>query len=180
VIRRTLLALGVLVGAWLVLCAVLFIWPRTSEAPPKADVVVVLSGGQNSRLDPALALMRRRIAPILAISSAFQDENWKKAQRLCRGELGPTRYEVLCFTAKPYSTRGEARTVAALAREQGWKRVVVVTSAFHVTRTRMLFRRCYDGKLWVVGTKSPWWRLPEEWVNETGKLAVQLTLQRGC
>jgi hypothetical protein len=179
VIRRTLLALAVLVGAWLVLCAVLFIWPRGSGPPPKADVVVVLSGGLNSRLDPALELMRRRIAPVLAISSAFQGDSWPKAQRLCRGDFA-TRYEVLCFTAKPYSTRGEARTVAALAREQGWKRVVVVTSTFHVTRTRMLFRRCYDGRLWVVGTKSPWWRLPEEWVNETGKLAVQLTLQRGC
>jgi uncharacterized SAM-binding protein YcdF (DUF218 family) len=158
---------------------VLFVWPRGSAPPPKADVVVVLSGGLNSRLDPALELMRRRTAPVLAISSAFIGGTWKKAERLCRGEI-PTRYEVLCFTAKPYSTRGEARTVAKLAREQGWKRVVVVTSTFHVTRTRILFRRCYDGKLWVVGTKSPWWRLPEEWANETGKLAVQLTVERSC
>jgi uncharacterized SAM-binding protein YcdF (DUF218 family) len=179
VIRRTLLALAVLAGAWLVLCAVLFVWPRGSAPPPKADVVVVLSGGLDSRLDPALALMRRRTAPILAISSAFVGGNWKKAERLCRGEI-PTRYQVLCFTAKPYSTQGEARAVAALAREQGWKRVVVVTSTFHVTRARILFHRCYRGKLWMVGTRSAWWRLPEEWANETGKLAVQLAVQRGC
>jgi hypothetical protein len=169
-----------LIGAWLVLCAVLFVWPRQPEPPTKADAVVVLAGGLNSRLDPAIALMRRRIAPVLAISSAFHDEKWKKAQRLCRGDLGPTRYAVLCFTAEPFSTQGEARTVAAIAREEGWNRIVVVTSTYHVTRTRMLFRRCYDGELWVVGTRSPWWRLPRQWVNETGKLAVQLTYQRGC
>jgi hypothetical protein len=44
----------------------------------------------------------------------------------------------------------------------------------------MLFRRCWNGPLWVVGTGSTWWRLPEEWAYETGKLAVQLTAQRGC
>ncbi len=178
--RRILLALGALVGAWLVLCAVLFVWPRADEPPAKADAVVVLAGGLNSRLDPAIALMRRRIAPVLAISSAFHGDAWKKAQRLCRGDLGPTRYDVLCFTAQPYSTQGEARTVAKLARAQGWKRVVVVTSTFHITRARMLFHRCWDGKLWVVGTASPWWRLPQELADETGKLLVQLTFRRGC
>jgi hypothetical protein len=140
----------------------------------------VLSGGQNSRLDPALALMRMRIAPVLAISSAFHDDSWKKAQRLCRGDLGPTRYEVLCFTAHPFSTQGEARTVAKLARANGWHRLVVVTSTYHVTRARMLFRRCYHGDLWFDGTRSRWWRLPEQWAYETGKLFVQLTTQRGC
>jgi len=180
VIRRILLVLGPLVGIWLVLSAVLFVWPRTDTPPPKADAVVVLAGGLNARLDPAIALMRRQIAPVLAISSAFHDSSWKKAQRLCRGDLGPTRYEVLCFTAKPYSTQGEARTVARLAREQGWKRIVVVTSTFHVTRARMLFRRCFDGKLWMLGTGSTWWQLPRHWVDETGKLLVQLTIRRGC
>jgi hypothetical protein len=32
----------------------------------------------------------------------------------------------------------------------------------------------------MVGTRSPWWRLPEEWASETGKLFVQLTVERGC
>lgn len=177
---RVVLVLAALVAAWLVACALLFVWPRADEPPAKADAVVVLSGGLNSRLDPALALMRRRIAPVLAISSAFHDGSWKKARRLCRGDLGPTRYDIVCFDAQPFSTRGEARTVARVAREQGWKRIVVVTSTYHVTRARMLFERCYPGRLWVVGTRSTWWRLPQHWVDETGKLLVQLAVQRGC
>ena len=32
----------------------------------------------------------------------------------------------------------------------------------------------------MVGSSWPWWKLPEEWASETGKLAVQLTVQRGC
>jgi uncharacterized SAM-binding protein YcdF (DUF218 family) len=86
----------------------------------------------------------------------------------------------VCFDAVPFSTQGEARTIARLARERGWRSVVVVTSRFHVTRAHMLFRRCLELPLYVVGTGSTWWRLPEEWASETGKLLVQLTAQRGC
>ena len=87
---------------------------------------------------------------------------------------------MLCFEAVPFSTQGEAETVARLARARGWSSVVVVTSTFHVTRAHMLFRRCYHGRLAMVGAPSPWWRLPADWASETGKLLVQLTVERGC
>jgi hypothetical protein len=44
----------------------------------------------------------------------------------------------------------------------------------------MLVQRCYPGDVSMVGTRSTWWKLPEEWAFETGKLLVQLTLRRGC
>jgi uncharacterized SAM-binding protein YcdF (DUF218 family) len=180
-VRRLLLALLVLVGLWLVAVALLFVWPRANEAPPAhADVVVVLSGGRDTRLDPALKLMRRGIAPVLAISSAGRDPKWVKARRLCDGTYGKVAFEVVCFEANPYSTRGEAETVSRLARTHGWHRIVVVTSTYHVTRARMLFRRCFHGPLWTVGTSSPWYWLPEEWVSETAKLTVQTVYERGC
>lgn len=178
-IRRILLVLAVLVAVWLVACAFLFVWPRTDTPPAHADAVVVLSGGLNRRLDPALALVRRGVAPVLAISSPFRGK-WPRAQDLCTGRVKPAGFHVLCFQPKPFSTQGEARAIARLARLRGWSRVVVVTSTFHVTRARMLFRRCYPGRLWLVGSSWPWWKLPEEWASETGKLAVQLTVQRGC
>ena len=150
-IRRLLLVLAVLVAAWLVACAFLFVWPHTDAPPAHADAVVVLSGGLNRRLDPALALVRSGVAPVLAISSPYRGR-WPKAQRaLLAGRSSRSRFHVLCFTPNPYSTQGEARAVARLARAHGWSRVVVVTSTFHVTRARMLFRRCYHGQLWMVG-----------------------------
>jgi len=179
VLRRLLLSLAALVAAWLVACVFLFVWPRADSPPSRADAVVVLSGGLDRRLDPALALVRRGVAPVLAISGASRGR-WRAAQDLCTGRTKSTGFRVLCFVPTPFSTQGEARAVARLARTRGWSRVVVVTSTFHVTRARMLFRRCYHGGLWVVGSGWPWWRLPEEWASETGKLIVQLTLQRGC
>ncbi len=180
-LRRLLVGLAGLVAAWLVAVVFLFAWPISSSRPPAhADAVVVLSGGLNSRLNPAIALVQRGVAPVLAVSGAFLDPKWKKAQRLCDGGYGPTRFRVVCFEPVPYSTRGEARTVARLARQHGWSRIVVVTSTYHVTRARMLFRRCYHGRLWLVGTSSPWWQLPKEWASETAKLLVQLTVERSC
>jgi uncharacterized SAM-binding protein YcdF (DUF218 family) len=109
----------------------------------------------------------------------MQDPYWLKARRLCRaGHIARAR--VICFEPVPFSTRGEARAVARLARQHGWTHVVVVTSAFHVFRARMLFRRCYSGRLSMVGTHIPWWQEPEEWAFETGKLAVQFTAERDC
>ena len=176
--RRLLAAVGILFSLWLIAVALLFVWPQASQTPPEhADAVIVLSGGRNSRLDPALRLMERGIAPVLAISSPYHDAKWEKAQRLCQGHQP---FKVICFAAVPYSTRGEAETVSRLAKHDGWTRIVVVTSSYHVTRAHMLFRRCYHGQLWTVGTPARWWTLPEEWVFETGKLIVQSTLERGC
>jgi uncharacterized SAM-binding protein YcdF (DUF218 family) len=179
VVRRLLLVVAVLIVAWLVACLVLFVWPPAeSSAPKHASVVVVLSGDK-ARLPPALALIRRGVAPVLALSTVQRTKHWPEAERLCAAH----RYadaRVVCFTAVPFSTRGEARTVSRLARERGWRSVVVVTSTFHITRAHMLYRRCYHGPLAVVGARSTWWKLPEEWASETGKLLVQLTVRRGC
>lgn len=177
--RRLLLIAAGLVAAWIVACLVFFTWsPWDSGAPAHADVVVMLSGSKR-RLPTALGLIRRGVAPVLALSTVQRTKHWPEAERLCRTH----RYagaRVICFTAVPYSTRGEARTVTRLAQQHGWRSIVVVTSRFHITRAHMLFRRCWHGPLSMVGAPSPWWYLPIEWVSETGKLLVQVTVERSC
>jgi len=167
------------VAAWIVASLVLFTWsPWKRAAPAHADVVVVLSGGRE-RLPPALALIRDGVAKTLAISSVSRTRPWPLGERLCAAH----RYagaRVLCFDAQPFSTRGEAEAVERLVRTHQWSRVGVVTSSFPVTRAHLLFRRCYDGRLWVVGVPRAWWKLPGEWASETSKLAYQLTVQRAC
>jgi len=171
------LAVATLAALWIGATLVLFAWPRTDAARP-ADAVLVLSGGRNSRLDPALALMRRHVAPVLVISGAGFDPKWRKARRLCAD--GARGFRVLCFDPRPYSTRGEARGLARLAREHGWTTVDVVTSRYHVFRARMILKRCYHGHLAVVGADYPWTIAPVAWASEWGKLLVQLTVQRSC
>jgi uncharacterized SAM-binding protein YcdF (DUF218 family) len=176
-LRLVWIILALLLVAFVAATAVLFVWPSTDRAG-HADAVVVLSGGRDSRLDPALELMRRNVAPVLVISGAGLDARWKKARRLCRE--GATGFRVLCFDPNPYSTRGEAQEIARLARSHGWTKVDVVTSHYHVFRARLVIRRCYKGGLAMIGTGYPWQTAVLAWFSEWGKLAYQLTAQRSC
>ena len=49
---------------------------------------------------------------------------------------------VRCVVPDPLTTRGEAEEAAALAHAEGWDRLTVVTSAWHVRRVRLLFAAC--------------------------------------
>jgi uncharacterized SAM-binding protein YcdF (DUF218 family) len=179
VARRLLIVFAVLVAAWLVACAVLFVWPPAETgAPARANAVVVLSGAAN-RLTKAQQLIRAGVSPVLAISSVRQTPNWHAARRLCRAGRY-LRARVLCFEANPYSTRGEAETMSRIARRHRWSSLVIVSSTFHLTRAKLLFQRCYAGKLSFVGSSTPWWKLPGEWVSETAKLTDQLVFHRSC
>ncbi len=172
-LRRVVILLLV---AWLVATAVLFVWPR-EDSPEQADAVVVLSGSRKYRLPRALELMRDGIAPTLVISRGL-DPRWRQAHRLCTE--GDERFRVLCIEADPDSTQGEAEAIGRLASERNWHNVVVVTSRFHVTRSRMLFERCVNGEVEAVGTGSPWFYFPLNVLTEWGKLGYQLTVQREC
>jgi uncharacterized SAM-binding protein YcdF (DUF218 family) len=96
---------------------------------------------------------------------------------------GRPDYEVVCFTPDPDRTQGEARGAARIARERGWKRLVVVTSTYHVSRTRMLFGRCFAGEVHVVGARPGTWRslpTPREVAWEWLGFGHALLADRGC
>jgi uncharacterized SAM-binding protein YcdF (DUF218 family) len=167
----------VLLLAWIAATLVLFVFPST-DPPGKADAVVVLSGGRNSRLDPALKLMREGVAPVLVISGSGLDPDWTEARRLCA--KGASGFRVLCFDPSPYSTRGEAEELTRLAQQHGWRKVDVVTSRYHVFRARMVIERCYRRRLAMIGTSATPWDTFVSWFSEWGKLLYQLTAQRSC
>ncbi|MEP6978938.1 MAG: YdcF family protein [Thermoleophilia bacterium] len=154
--------------------AVLFVFPP-EDHPRRADVVVVLSGSHD-RLPKGLELMRRGVAPVLVISDGAVP-SWPVANRLCRGGK---KFRVICFHPAPYSTRGEARFVADLMKRRGWKRVVVVTSRYHVLRARMDFRRCVEGHVDGVGASTSLGRWIAGVLQEWPKLGYALTVGRGC
>jgi hypothetical protein len=158
-----LVAASVVAYAWV---------PFAEPHPGRADAIVVLAGSK-SRLPLGLELFRRAVAPVLLVS---RDPNDAPRERFCR--LPPSGAR--CFRPNPYSTRGEARAVAQIARSQGWRSVVVVTSRFHLFRTRLLFRRCTDARLELVPAHVTWWRWPVSVVSEWVKLGAALTTRRGC
>ena len=168
--RTVALVLAAIVG--LLVAASLFLFVLVpSDSPKDADAIVVLSGDR-ARLTTGLRLFREGVAPTLLISR--DSRPWREVDALC-GRDGIT-----CFRADPYSTEGEAETVERLSREQGWNRLVVVTSRYHLRRARMLFERCLHRRPQVVAARTTFLDYLEVVPWEWGKLLYQLTVDRSC
>ena len=141
-------------------------FPR-EDAPSSADAIVVLGGlGSAAVVQKALDLARAGYSDHVLISDAFGGDT--RPANLCgRDPAVPgTAIEVECFDPHPTSTRGEAEAIAAFASAQGWNRVIVVTSSYHVSRARLQISRCYPGVLAVIGAAQP--MDPPKWVYQFG------------
>ena len=75
---------------------------------------------------------------------------WHQANRFCKGRGA---FRTICFKPHPYSTWGEAETIGRMARLRGWRSVVVVSSTYHIFRAKLLFRRCFAGRVDAVGAR---------------------------
>jgi uncharacterized SAM-binding protein YcdF (DUF218 family) len=126
--------------------------PRTTT-PQSADVVVVLAGGRGERLQTALTLIEHEVAPVLVANVGNRDwgQGWEELEPLCRQPEGERvdrgGHEVICVSVSPDNTGGEAKTISALAAEQGWESMVLVTSEDHLHRATLRFDRCFDGTI---------------------------------
>jgi uncharacterized SAM-binding protein YcdF (DUF218 family) len=173
-----LLAGLLVLGSLLVLGATstLFLWPE-SDAPRAADALVVLGPGRDGeRFRRALSLERQDYAPVVVVSESRDPARWPIERQLCATP------HALCFRAQPFTTRGETRIVANLAREHGWRSLLVVTSTYHVTRARLLYDRCFRGRVTVVAAKPSGGlaELVATTLHEWGGLLDAVLLARTC
>lgn len=150
--RRTALITAVVVigaslVAWVTWAHAVVQTPRV-ESPAPVDAVLVL-GGLNTpeRTERALAMVSAGLTDtvVLSVPNPISD---RLAAHTCRNP--PAGVHVLCFNPDPPTTRGEARELGRLAARYGWTRVAVVTSKYHVSRSRLIIGRCYTGGLLMV------------------------------
>jgi uncharacterized SAM-binding protein YcdF (DUF218 family) len=119
------------------------------------------------------------VTKTLVVSEASQSDDPAR-YALCQAPR-PKTYTLVCRTASPESTRGEARLIAALARERKWSTIVVVSSRYHLYRARELIERCTGATLVMrAADRDAWWRKALAIPLEYGKLARSELWQRGC
>lgn len=128
-----------------------------NAAPVRADAVVVLGAGvwcgtgalepsSLARLIRGLELWRAGLAPALTVSQQsglIGPQDCPKISDLERAYirgLYPNGGPSVLTLANVTTTRDEAARVRELARERGWKRVLLVTSLSHSARAARLFR----------------------------------------
>jgi uncharacterized SAM-binding protein YcdF (DUF218 family) len=168
--RRRRRLLVVLLGLLLVFGAAsvrLFVLPPR-DAPRPADAVVVL-GGTSQRI--GIRLVQEGYAPTLLLSVPGPG---------CVPPIPVPRGRLLCFRPQPFSTRGEARDVTAIARQNGWKHLMVVVVNDQNVRARLRFRRCTTMDIAFVPQPTPPRLLAYRIAYEWAALSKALVLQRGC
>jgi uncharacterized SAM-binding protein YcdF (DUF218 family) len=173
--KWALRAFLVLFVAWLAATIVLFVVPH-GDKPIHADAVVVLSGA-SSRLPVGLKLVKEGDAPLLVVSRADPGDASPLERTVCAKRVD---VRVLCFHAHPYSTVGEAEAVGRMAVARHWTAVDVVTSSYHVVRARILMRRCFHGRLAVVGVHARLTLLARAAALEGVKLVYHEVIHRAC
>jgi uncharacterized SAM-binding protein YcdF (DUF218 family) len=140
---RAAIVLAVLVA---VTTPLLFVWPAVDDPPAirdggPVDAVVVLGGSPQERFPAAVDLTATLPEPpptlVLSVQYAAPVVECGRLPSLPRVAL-------TCFSPEPATTSGEALWLARTAGERGWDRVVVTTSDYHVTRSRMLVERCIE------------------------------------
>jgi uncharacterized SAM-binding protein YcdF (DUF218 family) len=178
--RRARIVAAIVAPLVLVFCvmtAVLFVYPDVN-APERSDAIVVLGGHGAPAFDKGEQLAREGYAPALVFSLQTSMDCHRY-----RSYLAPRlpRLKVMCFTPIPQSTQGEARSIARLARQLGWTRIIVVLPTTQATRARLRIGRCYPGQVLEVAFS------PEgvgEWLYqfayEWGALFKALVLQPTC
>lgn len=150
-------------------------WLKDDDPPIKADAIVVLSG-RYERSMHAADLYRQGYAPIVVMSEEVPSSWWRQMvdlgiqipstmeihQRVLRVKGVPEdRIETLGRAA--LSTVDEAASIAARFGQPG-RRLLIVTSLYHVRRSRLIIARALEGRgVTFAVCATPYEPFPEDW-----------------
>ena len=127
----------------------LYVSPDLDPFPPGERVDAVLAlGGLTETAEFARTLVASGGAPVLVLSNPYEPGTAPTLDAACADPA--ITYRVICFVPDPSTTRGEAQQLRDLAQAHGWTRVAVVAPTFHISRARLLVRRCFPGTLLMV------------------------------
>ncbi|MGX1804460.1 YdcF family protein [Nocardia sp. NPDC055321] len=176
---RAGLAVLVLLGVFVAAGFPVYVRPQVDPLR-HADAIVVLGGEGIDRYAYGIELARRGYAATVLFSNPYgPDTALDEVREPCR--TPPAGVALECFAPDPPTTLGEGRALARIARERGWRTVIVVTMRPHLSRARYILARCFPGEL--IMAPSPLEISPAYWawsyVYQTVGYA-RAFLTRGC
>ena len=156
--RTSITILLLLIAAGVYAFIHLGIWLAPEDPLTKADAIFVLAGTVAERPLEAADLYRSGFAPSILLTRDLPEQAVLVAA--ARGSRLPERYELnlqmLLQLGVPRSaivlpdrihdnTASEAQTLRDEAQKHGWKRVIVVSSKYHLRRVALVCRRQLRG-----------------------------------
>jgi len=147
---------GILIG-WLILAlsaaGLIYDYKDTVSADrlPPVDAIVCLSGGRGrirEATDLWLAYQRKAsVTPKLYISGMGRQANWSVVQAQADADaLKVLKPENVVLETSSTNTEENARWFYEHAEKAGWRHIVLVTSSYHMMRSRLVFDRVLNAR----------------------------------
>ena len=153
-----------------------------SEIPASSDVIIVLGGGGNARIEYGVSLFRLGYANKILFTGYDAHSMARYALY-----LGVSNADIL-LEDRSNTTYDNAKNSLEIMRTQGFRSVMIVTSCYHTRRANIIFKHAfreldttiacppYDSKL-----DRDWWKDKEtatSVINEYLKLVYYYMFQR--
>ena len=126
--------------------------PEDAIKPDSADVIIVLSAGltrdavgldpfTSARVERGVALWKQGAAPLLLMSGGVDlNTGLHLSEKMKLAAMGMgARGRFVMVEGNSVSTFENARFTMEVARQEGWRRAIVVTDDFHLLRAWTLF-----------------------------------------
>ncbi len=143
----------------------------------KGDAVVLLSGGDQARMDEVVRIYEEKLAATIILTETGEEVKgynvqYSREQRNLLMDKGVPSGAIR-ITEKPVgSTRGEAKAVKSLVEnDDSIHTVIVVTDSYHSFRTRLQFRDVFQDseiKIIVRPVRGSWYQSSTWWLTARG------------
>jgi uncharacterized SAM-binding protein YcdF (DUF218 family) len=143
-----LLIVALVAGAYILLRAAGAYLIYADELQP-ADVIVVLSGGTDSRMNEALSLYKDDYAKIIVLTeTGEQTEGYEYLNsfdmRIQLMNNGIPSGNIMITDLTVNTTVDEAVAIRDLMRNRQFRSAIVVTDPYHTRRSKLIFNQVFD------------------------------------
>lgn len=158
---------------WLPLIGAALVYEDTLSA---ADAIVPLAG-ERLRIPYAAELLHQGYARWFVVTDMAVDrrklgQSFRYADSVRQDalEAGVPAKDILEAPGEVATTYAEAQALHQLAREQGWRSLMVVTSPYHTHRTRIIFHEIFRDTTIAIQIQAvhPHWYNPDSWWTWAG------------
>ena len=159
-------------------------WFTVQNAQPGADAIICLSGDRETRTPECLRLWNNQFAPRLLVTQEKPKNKEFNQLELSHLEFARAVTQRMRLDAKwellpslsdgATSTFDEAEDALALARVEGWQRIIIVTDEFHTRRSLLAFEKVFKGSgivVQVAGAPNEVFSVDNWWKSDRGILA---------
>ena len=158
-------------------------WLDVGEAPRRADYVMVLNGGEDTRPFAAAALVTAGWAPRVLVTKTAPTPGvidgilpaYHEINRRVFLKRGVPAANITILPGAATTTYDEAKALAAFLQDRPDARVLVVTNDCHTRRSRWVFARVLGeraGQVSFVSAPTDEFPMDRWWQSQLGLLAV--------